>query len=467
MTAVPRLSDLPGLARSTWRRFEHDRLFRNSAAIMMTTVVTSGLGYIIWLTVARVAGPTVSGDGAAVTSLLMAATLVAAIGPAAAMIEWLPRAEGPVEWRQRVTAGLVATTVASLAGGLVALWLGGWVFGISPSLRTPVGSVLFVVGTVAIAHGNLYDYVCISRAKGGRMLLRNGLASLTRIPVVLLPLSAGGHPIQVLTAWSLSAVLSLAVCVPTFGGRDTGYSLRPDLRRVGAESRLIARSVVGQHLITVTAMLTTYLLPVLVVDVLTPTDNAHFYVTWMLGSIFSIISPAVSTSLFDAAAGDPAGIPAAVRRSVRIIALMLAGPVVVYLLGGRLLLRLFGPEYPAAGGLLLLLLTVAAVPDAVTNVAVSVLRATDRLGTAVALNGAMMLTTLVASTLLLPHLGIAAVGWSWLAAQSAGAVWALVTRPWRVRGAPPTAPTTAAGSEGPTGSAASPGLVPPPSGTGG
>ncbi len=31
----------------------------------------------------------------------MAATLVAAIGPAAAMIEWLPRAEGPAEWRQR------------------------------------------------------------------------------------------------------------------------------------------------------------------------------------------------------------------------------------------------------------------------------------------------------------------------------------------------------------------------------
>ncbi len=74
-----------------------------------------------------------------------------------------------------------------------------------------------------------------------------------------------------------------------------------------------------------------------------------------------------------------------------------------------------------------------------TNIAVSVLRATGRLGTAVALNGTMMLATLVASTLLLPHLGIAAVGWSWLAAQSAGAVWALVARPWRVRAAAPAA----------------------------
>ncbi len=66
-----------------------------------------------------------------------------------------------------VTAGLVATTLASLAGGLVALWLGGWVVGISPSLRTPLGSVLFVVGTVAIAQGTLFDFVCISRAKAG------------------------------------------------------------------------------------------------------------------------------------------------------------------------------------------------------------------------------------------------------------------------------------------------------------
>ncbi len=56
MTAVPRLAGLAGLARSTWERFEHDRLFRNSAAIMLTTVVTSGLGYVIWLTVAHVRG---------------------------------------------------------------------------------------------------------------------------------------------------------------------------------------------------------------------------------------------------------------------------------------------------------------------------------------------------------------------------------------------------------------------------
>ncbi len=182
------------------------------------------------------------------------------------------------------------------------------------------------------------------------MLLRNGIASLVRIPVVLLPLTVDGHPIQVLTAWSLSAVLSLVVCVPVFGGRRSGYSLRPDVSRVGPESRLIARSVVGQHLITVTAMLTTYLLPVLVVDVLTPTDNAHFYVTWMLGSIFSIISPAVSTSLFDAAAGDPAGIPAAVRRSVRIIALMLAGPVLLYLVGGRCCCGSSAPSTPPPAG---------------------------------------------------------------------------------------------------------------------
>lgn len=433
MSAAPGPGALLGLARSTWDRLGRDRLFRNSAAIMLTTVVTSALGYVIWLTVARVAGADVSGDGAAVTSLLMAATLVAAIGPAAAMIEWLPRARDALEWRQRVTAGLVATSVASLVGGLVALWLGGWVLHVSPALRTPAGAALFVVGTVATAHGSLFDFVCISRARGSMMLLRNAIASATRIPVVLLPLAVDGHPVQVLTAWSLSAVLSLVVCVPVFGGARDGYSLRPDPRRVGPETRLIARSVVGQHLITVTAMLTTYLLPVLVVDVLTPTDNAHFYVTWMLGSVFAVISPAVSTSLFDAAAGDPAGIPHAVRRSVRIIALLLAGPVLAYLVAGRLLLRLFGPEYPAAGGLLLLLLTVAAVPDAVTNVAVSVLRATDRLGTAITLNGSMMLATLAASTVLLPHLGIAAVGWSWLAAQSAGALWALATRPWRVR----------------------------------
>ncbi|MTD15369.1 hypothetical protein GIS00_15635 [Nakamurella sp. YIM 132087] len=418
----------PGPRPGLLARLTGDRMFRSTLAIMATTVVTSGLGYVTWLLVARFSGTQVSGDGAAVTSLMMAAALLAAIGAATAMIEWLPRAVDARAWRLRVTAGLVATVGGALVGGVVAVGVAGYWLGAIPSLTTVTGGVLFVAGTVATALGSLFDYICISRERGGMMLLRNLIASVVRIPLVLVPITVEGHPLEILLAWTASAALSLLVCMPLFGGRATGHHLWPTRGGIRSELRLMFRSVVGQHLITVSAMLTTYLLPVLVVARLDATANAYFYVTWMLGSLFSIVSPAVSTSLFAAAAADPAGIPGAVRRSSRIIALLLAGPVLVYLLGGRLLLSMFGADYPDAGWTLLVLLTISALPDAVTNIAVAVLRAVGRFGAAIRLNAFMMIGCLIGSVVLLPVLGIAAVGWSWLGAQTLGAVWALATR---------------------------------------
>ena len=131
-----------------------------------------------------------------------------------------------------------------------------------------------------------------------------------------------------------------------------------------------------------------------------------------------------ATALFASAAADPAQIRAATRRSLLIIGGLLTGPILAYLLGGRLLLGLFGDDYADHGALLLVLLTAAAIPDAITNVAVAVLRATDRIAAAVWLNGLMLFGTLLLSFVLLPVFGIVAVGISWLVAQSVGAVWA-------------------------------------------
>jgi O-antigen/teichoic acid export membrane protein len=412
-------------AGSPWRKLRTDALFGTSVAIMASTVLTSGLGYLLWLVVARAFGQQVSGEEAAITSLMMAVSLLAAVGAAAAMIQWLPQATDAVAWRRRVTAGLVATTGLSIVGGLLAVAVMLLVTDSLPALRTGAGAALFVTGVLFTALGTLYDYVCVSEQRGAYMLLRNGIASLLRLPLIFLPFVVDGQPMQILLAWTASAALSLVVAVPVFRGRSAGRTLlRPVMDGLLPELRLMGSSVVGQHLITVTAMLGAYLLPVVVVDRLSAVDNAYFYITWMLGSLFSIISPAVSTALFASAAADPAQIRAATRRSLLIIGGLLTGPILAYLLGGRLLLGLFGDDYAEHGALLLVLLTAAAIPDAITNVAVAVLRATDRIAAAVWLNGLMLLGTLLLSFVLLPVFGIVAVGISWLVAQSVGAVWA-------------------------------------------
>ncbi|EWC60388.1 oligosaccharide repeat unit transporter [Actinokineospora spheciospongiae] len=410
-------------------RLATDAMLRNSIAIMATTVVTSVFGYVFWLVVARTSTPAVSGAGAAATSALQAAALFAAVGAAAAMVEWLPRSTSTAQWRSRLTVGVTVAAVGGLLGGVFVVALLGYALNTLPALRGPVGGVLFCLGTVFFAVGTVYDYAAVAERSGTMMLARNALFTALRVPLVVLPWLLPGTGDQILTAWTAAAGLSLLLAVVGFRRSAHGRSLRPALPGFGLALREMRASLLGQHLITVAAMMGTYLLPIIVVARVSPEANAYFYATWMLGAVFFMVSPAVSTSLFAAAAEDPAAVAGAARRGLRIIGALLVAPILVYLLGGGLLLSLFGPEYPGQGRLLLVLLTLSAIPDALTNVAVAVLRATTRLRAALWLNLSMLLASLVASWFLLPSLGIAAVGWSWLGAQTVGALWVVVS--WR------------------------------------
>jgi hypothetical protein len=83
---------------------------------------------------------------------------------------------------------------------------------------------------------------------------------------------------------------------------------------------------------------------------------------------------------------------------------------------------LFGPSYPEHGFTLLMILAISAVPDAITNIYVSVLRVRGRLRFAAVINLTMAVITLGLGWILLPILGIAGGGWAWLIAQSTGSL---------------------------------------------
>ncbi len=205
--------------------------------------------------------------------------------------------------------------------------------------------------------------------------------------------------------------------------------MRPLFGHLVSDVRDMSASLLGQHVVTVAASVTSFVLPIIVLARLSESDGAYFYATWMLGAVFFMISPCIAMALFAETATDPEDIPALARRCSRIIAALLGPLILVYLICGGWALRVFGESYSAHGKTLLIVLTLSAVPDAVTNIAVAVLRAVGRLREAMTLNVSMLLACLALSWILLPFMGIVAVGISWLAAQSLGALWALAR--WR------------------------------------
>jgi hypothetical protein len=425
-------------------RAKSDSLVRNSLYLMASTVVTAGLGYVFWIVAAHAFTSEEVGIGSATISVCSTVALLTYLGSSATLIERLPTRERSSEWT------VVLVRVCLVTAGVTAVATAAAV----PVLRTSVHYRLFfssalpiilaVTGAAAWTAVNLLGAAFIAARRAGRLLSIQTLISVAKL-LLILPLAAEGiGATGLVEAWVASSVLGLvagvAWLVPgmrlgrqpqsrsrrraddTPGFRPRQYR-QPRHRRVSAPPS--AESVwhlLGQHLTSVGGAVTPLVLPILVVIRLGVTQNAYFYITWMMGAAFFMVSPAVAQAVFAEGVRGRSDLRSVVGKALRVIAVLLAPAMLVMIAGGRFILGLFGASYAAAGYVLLVLLAVSALPDAVSNVAVVVCRVTQRLGYSTALNLGILVMTLVGAWFLMPPLGIAGAGLAWLGAQTVGAI---------------------------------------------
>jgi O-antigen/teichoic acid export membrane protein len=133
--------------------------------------------------------------------------------------------------------------------------------------------------------------------------------------------------------------------------------------------------------------------------------------------VFFMVSPSISQALFAESVRNDAGLRQTVVKAFRIAAFLLIPAMAVMVAAGKLILAIFGHAYVSAGYGLLVLLAVSAMPDAVSNVAVAICRATNRLGYSASINLGILAFTVVSAWLLMPRFGLLGVGVGWLAAQ--------------------------------------------------
>ena len=425
-------------------RARSDSLVRNSLYLMASTVVTAGLGYVFWAVAAHAFTSQEVGIAGAVISLCSTAALLTYLGSSAMLIERLPANECSSAWTTLLIRVCLATAIVTAVATAAAV----------PVLRTSPDYRLFfstappiliaVLGAAAWTLVNLLGAAFIAARRAGRFLSIQTLVSASKL-LFLLPLAAtGAGAAGLVGAWAAGAILAGGVgaawLVPQMGlGRRPGHrprrraavttdsrlgsEMRPRHRRPSAlPSAAFMRHLLAQHLTSVGGAVTPLVLPVLVVLRLGVTLNAYFYITWMLGGIFFIVSPSVASNVFAEGVRVRSDLRSVVAKALRVIVVMLAPAMVVMILGGRLILGLFGASYAAAGYGLLILLAISALPDAVSNVAVAVFRVTRRLGYSTALNLGILVATLAGAWVLMPRLGIAGAGIAWLVAQTLGAI---------------------------------------------
>jgi O-antigen/teichoic acid export membrane protein len=406
------------------RRLAGDSLARNSVLIMASTVGTSGLGYLFWMVAAR--GRPADAVGSA-TALISAATVVSMLsnlGIGHMFIQRLPGTRAAA-WSRIVGAGLLTGCAATAVTATVAAVLLPRLAANFAVLDAPA----LVVTAVALTASTLLDYVFVAHRASHGMLWRNLALAAGKVLALPLLTAAGMHDAKaVLIAWTLPSVAVTAVTLVVSPRR-----LRNGARLTGAglavELPYVRRALTDHHLINLAQAGPGALLPVLVTARLGASANAHFYMAWMTASVLFMVSPAVASAFYaershaersHAENGDSRDVPLA--RAATVVLAVIVGPAVLLFAAGDRILGLFSSGYAAGGGLLLKILVVAAIPDAITNLAVAHWRSRREFRRCLHLNLVMATTCLVLTWLWLPRLGIAAAGLAWLAGEVAGAV---------------------------------------------
>ncbi|MEU4624104.1 sugar transporter [Actinoplanes sp. NPDC023801] len=439
------------------RRLSGDSLARNSLLIMATTVSNGGLGYVYWMLAARSVPPERIGTATAVISAATAVSMIANLGAGHMFIQRLPGSD-TVTWSRIVGAGLLLSSAATAAAATAAALVVPILSGNFGFLTGPGGTAALVAAAIAVTLTTLLDNLYVAHRAGHGMLIRNLAVAASKIITLFAVLAAGmGGAGAVLVSFVLPTLLiSFATMAigprrlrPAMspsdpgpqatrpgsqatepGSRATepglratesgpGFSWRVTARGLRAELPHVRAAITGHHLINLTQAGPAALLPVLVTARLGPDANAHFYLAWMTASMLFMVSPAVASALY---AERTNAATVSVTRAAVVVLAVVGVPAAVLLLAGERILGLFSAGYAIEGAPLLRILVLAALPDAVANLAVAHWRSQGKFRLCRRLNLVRAVTCMVLAWLLLPTAGVTGAGIGWLAGQSAAAL---------------------------------------------
>lgn len=394
-------------------------MVRNGSMLWGTTAINSLAGWMFWMLAARTISDNQMGLAIASINAMTLSALVASCGIGYAMITLLPRIAQGQQRAGVAAAALTMTTITALLAVGVQL-------AVLPRLNARLGSaitgawpVYVLVGTVLLTWFIVIDQVFVAHRAADGMLVRNSTMAVCKVLGLGVAVALGFTSQNgLIGAWFVAAAVSLAVVVWYARRRLPQLFVRPPAGWL-ANSRAIARPSVLHHIAQIGGALPGLLLPVVVLVQAGSKASAHAYVAWMICGLLFAVSSAVSSALFAEGSHADIDLDHQTRTAARTIGLLLAIGSLGLIVVGRPLLGLFGSAYASEGYPLLILLLLAAIPDAVANIGIARWRVRNRLGRVAALQSIQGIVCLGAAWIFVDRWGAVGLGWAFVASQTA------------------------------------------------
>jgi O-antigen/teichoic acid export membrane protein len=414
-------------------------LLRNAYALMAGSALTAVLGLGYWILAARRYPAEEVGRGSATIATMTWLSTIAVLNVPGSLTRYLPRA-GRQAVRLVRSAYLLSGAIAGVASLVFLLGVGVWSPGFGFLRSSPAMAVWFLAATVAWSIFTLQDCVMTGLRRAIWVPVENVTFGVAKV-ALLLAFAAAAPGAGIFASWTIPMAAMLVpmnllifrVLLPRHAATSRPGELQPiRYREVGA-------FLAGDSAGTIASFAATVFLPVLVVSRFGPAVNAYFYIAWTTSVVLNLLAVNMGVSLTVEASRDAPELGAHLRVSIQRLSRLLP-PVVA---GGVVLappvLAMFGTSYAEAGTGLLRLMLVGAVPRAVVELYLGVVRAQGRSRPIALVQGVQAALFLTLVCTLLGRVGIAGIGWAYVLSNLAVAVPLLPRLAAVLRGVPAAA----------------------------
>jgi O-antigen/teichoic acid export membrane protein len=403
-------------------------LFRNSIALILARVSQSGLGFFAWLIAARLYTQSEVGLASGVVSAMMLCVQVALLGIGAAFIKLYPQYQDrPID---------ILHTALTVVSAMSLVWAGVFLLVASAAFHelSVVGSMvsytaLFLGLTLFGALQVLLDHISIALRRGHQVLVRNTLIGLITVAgVAAMPLVFNAKSsMAIIAAWVLANLAAVSIGIVQLWLSVSHYRYQPRVNH--SVTRELFRIGIPNWALTITERAPAWLMPIAVTELLSPTDNAHWYAVWMMAWVILIIPISVGQNLFAEVSHHPSALQKTTRQSIRSSLTLGSAAMIGVMVMAPFVLSLLGRDYARAGTTPLRILSLSLWPVTYIQIYYNACRARHRLGEAtwVGLLNAVLSTVIpVAAGVAYGLTGMAA---AWVAVQFATSAWTM----WRMR----------------------------------
>lgn len=411
------------------RLLEHLRapLYRNGYALILSSGASSALGFIYWIVAAQAYSPETVGLNSAALSALTFLANVAQLNLGNAFNRFLP--SSGQQARRFILSTYSITVVVSIIGAVLFLvGINAWAPRLSFLTASPLLIVGFVVSVVAWLIFILQDSVLVGLRQATWVPVKNIVFAVAKV-ALLIALAASLPDVGIVAAWIIPVMISLfPVNYLIFKRLMPRHIQETQHRAIPITRRQIVQYATGDYVGSLITTATIDLLPIIIVERVTASANAYFFLAWTIAYALYLFSRNMGMSLIAEAALEPEKLYTYSYRVFIQTARLLVPLVAIGVIGAPLILVLFGESYAAQAPDLLRLLCLSAIPNIIVQTYLSIARVQRKVTALIVVQGALCISVMGQTFLLLDDYGITGVGLAWLSSQTIMAIVLLLTR---------------------------------------